>query len=175
MKAWGDSLGGINYPLLCDFWPHGHVADQYGVLRGEGYSERAIFIVDKDGIIRYIDVHDIENQPSNAELFDVIAKFDPDAKAQVQEMKAKQPEELPHGGVVMYCTPWCIDCRLAKTWLKERNIPYTEVNIHENPAAAEQVMKWANGNKTTPTFDIDGTIVVDFDKAKLEEIFKNRS
>ncbi len=68
LKAWADSLGGIHFPLLSDFWPHGAVSKSYAVLRPEGYSERAIFIIDKDGIIRYIDVHDIDNQPSNEVL-----------------------------------------------------------------------------------------------------------
>jgi peroxiredoxin (alkyl hydroperoxide reductase subunit C) len=57
------SLGGITYPLLSDFYPHGAVADLYGVLRGEGFAERALFIIDKQGIIRYIDVHDINTMP----------------------------------------------------------------------------------------------------------------
>ena len=59
-------------PLLSDFWPHGEVAKRYGVLRKEGYSERALFIVDKEGIIRYIDIHNIDDQPENQELFDVL-------------------------------------------------------------------------------------------------------
>jgi alkyl hydroperoxide reductase subunit AhpC len=62
LKAWAESLGGINYPLLSDFWPHGQVSDLYGVLRKEGYSERAIFIIDRDGIIRYIDIHAIDER-----------------------------------------------------------------------------------------------------------------
>jgi len=61
IQAWADSLGGIHYPLLSDFWPHGAVAKKYGVLRVEGYAERAIFIIDKIGIIRYIDIHDIDH------------------------------------------------------------------------------------------------------------------
>ncbi len=51
------------FPVLSDFWPHGKVADTYGVLRPEGMTERAIFIIDKKGIIRYIDVHDINKRP----------------------------------------------------------------------------------------------------------------
>ena len=58
--------------MLSDFWPHGEVAQRYGVLRKEGYSERALFIVDKEGIIRYIDIHNIDDQPSNQVLFDVL-------------------------------------------------------------------------------------------------------
>ena len=48
---------------MSDFWPHGHVAIKYGVLREEGITERAIFVVDKEGKIRYIDIHDINEPP----------------------------------------------------------------------------------------------------------------
>ena len=44
--AWAQQLGGISYPLLSDFYPHGAVAQAYGVLRPSGNSERALFIVD---------------------------------------------------------------------------------------------------------------------------------
>ena len=74
LQAWAESLTGINYPLLSDFWPHGEVARRYGVLRQEGYSERAIFIIDAEGIIRYIDIHDIDDQPDNNVLFSEVAK-----------------------------------------------------------------------------------------------------
>ncbi len=56
-------MGGLSYPLLSDFWPHGEVAVDYGVLRPGGLAERAIFIVDRAGIVRYIDVHDIAEPP----------------------------------------------------------------------------------------------------------------
>jgi len=49
--------------VLSDFWPHGAVADTYGVLRSDGTAERAIFIIDKDGIIRSILVGDINKRP----------------------------------------------------------------------------------------------------------------
>ena len=74
-KGWADSLGGISYPLLSDFWPHGMVALKYNVLRGEGMAERAIVIIDKEGIVRYIDVHDIGDQPKNSVLFEELAKI----------------------------------------------------------------------------------------------------
>ena len=51
------------FPVLSDFSPHGAVADMYGVLRPEGFSERAIFVIDKKGIIRYIGVYDINQVP----------------------------------------------------------------------------------------------------------------
>jgi peroxiredoxin (alkyl hydroperoxide reductase subunit C) len=60
MISEGDALW---FPVLSDFWPHGAVADKYGVLRSDGTSERAIFVIDKGGFIRYIDVHDINERP----------------------------------------------------------------------------------------------------------------
>lgn len=73
--AWAKSLGGLHYPLLSDFNPHGEVAKKYGVLRDEGMSERAIFIIDKEGKIAYIDVHDISKQPDNEDLFEQLRKM----------------------------------------------------------------------------------------------------
>jgi alkyl hydroperoxide reductase subunit AhpC len=75
-KAWAESLGGISYPLLSDFWPHGGVAQTYNVLREEGITERAIFVIDKQGIIRYVDIHDIGDQPKNSVLFEELKKLD---------------------------------------------------------------------------------------------------
>jgi peroxiredoxin (alkyl hydroperoxide reductase subunit C) len=62
--AWTREMGGgLWFPVLSDFWPHGAVAKKYGVLRSDGVSERALFVIDKSGIIRYIDVHDINQRP----------------------------------------------------------------------------------------------------------------
>jgi len=173
LQAWAQSLEGITYPLLSDFWPHGGVAKQYGVLREEGMTERAIFILDEEGIIRYIDIHDIDDQPSNEVLLNEIRKITPQRFSHLDEvMRRNEEEELPHGGVVMYCTQWCPDCRKARAWLRERKIPYTEVDITTNFKAARQVRSWGNGFQITPCFEIDGTIVVDFDKEKLSEVLQ---
>jgi glutaredoxin len=167
LKAWAESLGGINYPLLSDFWPHGAVASKYGVLRSEGNSERAIFVIDKKGILRYIDIHDIDQQPSNEVLFDVIREIDPDsAKAEPEEgTVAGLP--VPQGGIVLYCTSWCPDCRRARNWLKTNNVKYVEVDIDTNPSASEQVKKWNDGKRITPTFDIGGVIIPNFNEQKI--------
>lgn len=63
LYAWTEAMGGLWFPVLSDFWPHGATALKYGVLRSNGITERAIFIVDRQGIIRYIDVHDINFRP----------------------------------------------------------------------------------------------------------------
>ena len=64
LYSWTNQMGKLWFPVLSDFWPHGKTASEYGILRGDGVSERAIFLIDKQGVIRYIDVHDINERPS---------------------------------------------------------------------------------------------------------------
>lgn len=63
LAAWVREMGGVWFYVLSDFWPHGQVARKYGVLRSDGTSERALFVIDKQGGIRYIDVHNINERP----------------------------------------------------------------------------------------------------------------
>jgi peroxiredoxin len=76
--AFAKSIGGIErYPLLADFHPKGEVSKKYGVWKEDkGICERAIVIVDKQGIVRYVDVHDISEAPENAQLLDVLRELD---------------------------------------------------------------------------------------------------
>jgi len=61
--AWTQAMDGVWFPVASDFWPHGLVAEMFGVMRSDGVTERALIVVDKKGIIRYIDVHDINARP----------------------------------------------------------------------------------------------------------------
>jgi glutaredoxin len=161
LKAWAESLGGISYPLVSDFWPHGEIAKKYGVFREqEGHSERAIFIIDKNGIVQYVDIHDIDDQPDNEVLFSEIRRIQPDQKP----IKVEQPEEeeLVLEGVVLFCNKWCPGCRRARLWFENNTIPYKEYDITRNQTAARQVKEWTGGNLTTPTIYINGEIVVDW-------------
>lgn len=67
LYAWTRQMANPNekiwFPVLSDFYPHGAVAAKYGVLRSEGVSERALFLINKKGVITYIDVHDINLRP----------------------------------------------------------------------------------------------------------------
>lgn len=68
LYAWTEQMGGIDFPVLSDFWPHGAVARSYGVLRSDGTAERALILIDRQGLIRFIDVHDINLRPDLAEI-----------------------------------------------------------------------------------------------------------
>jgi peroxiredoxin len=74
--AWAKSLGGISYDLLSDFEPKGEVARKFDAYRPEGISERALFVIDKQGKIVYKDIHPIGEQPDNEEVFEVLRKLD---------------------------------------------------------------------------------------------------
>jgi peroxiredoxin (alkyl hydroperoxide reductase subunit C) len=63
LYAWTNQMGKLWFPVLSDFWPHGGTAANYGVLRTEGVTERALFVIDKEGILRYAHVSDINKRP----------------------------------------------------------------------------------------------------------------
>jgi peroxiredoxin (alkyl hydroperoxide reductase subunit C) len=63
LYAWTNQMGHLWFPVLSDFWPHGAVAQKFGVLRSDGTTERALFFIDKRGIIRHIHVEDINVRP----------------------------------------------------------------------------------------------------------------
>jgi peroxiredoxin (alkyl hydroperoxide reductase subunit C) len=65
------------FPVLSDFYPHGRVAEQYGVLRSEGVSERALFVIDRGGVIRHIEVYDINESPPLSGLISALKKLEP--------------------------------------------------------------------------------------------------
>lgn len=75
--------------------------------------------------------------------------------------------------VIMYTTTWCADCRAAKRFLDKRGIQYQEIDVEQTPGAAEKLIEWSGGYRTVPTFDIDGEIVVDFDRAKLDQLLRS--
>jgi alkyl hydroperoxide reductase subunit AhpC len=77
LKAWAESLGGVDYPLFSDHWPHGQVSQAYGVFNEEfGRPERAIVVVDAEGICRYIDVHTLREVPDEEEIAEELTKLD---------------------------------------------------------------------------------------------------
>jgi len=67
------------------------------VLREEGKSERAIFIIDKEGIVQYVDIHDIDEQPENEVLFQEIRRIQPDHKPVKIPEEKKSKDKLISG------------------------------------------------------------------------------
>ena len=66
--AWAKSLKIKNTRLLSDFWPHGGVAKSLGILRVEGFSERANIIIDEAGKVMFVKVYPIKQLPDIGEI-----------------------------------------------------------------------------------------------------------
>ena len=81
-------VGWLNFPLASDFYPHGAVAEKFGILRtGEpvpGINERAVFVIDKEGIIRSATVLELSEVPDNDDALEVL-----------REMQKKPAETRP--------------------------------------------------------------------------------
>ena len=71
-KAFAESVG-VEDPLLADFYPHGDVAKAYGVLRAEGFAERSTFVIDKQGIVRYAEVHEFGRVPDRTKALEALS------------------------------------------------------------------------------------------------------
>ena len=74
-KEWAKSLGIMNTRLLCDFWPHGAVAQKNGIFRDEnGFSERANIIVDGKQRIVFVKVYPVHSVPDIGEIIAFLEK-----------------------------------------------------------------------------------------------------
>lgn len=82
LHAWTLQMGDLWFPVLSDFWPHGAVAQRFGVLRGDGTAERALFVIDKQGIIRSILVSDINKRPDLKQVVDALKSTQASRKAE---------------------------------------------------------------------------------------------
>ena len=73
--------------------------------------------------------------------------------------------------ITVYTAPWCGDCRRAKQFLSERKVAFREVNVDEDDAASELVIRVNNGKRKIPTVEVDGRYfnVSPFDPYKLSE------
>jgi len=73
------------------------------------------------------------------------------------------------GQVIVYSTPVCPYCQMAKDFLKKNNIVYQEVDVSKNePAFQEMVQK--SGQMGVPVMDVNGTIVVGFNRRALGQL-----
>jgi peroxiredoxin len=77
--AWEREIGPFDYPVCSDFWPHGEVSRKYGVLREQGpfagASERAIFVVGKNGRIEFSKLYSIAEAPEPDDVFTALSRI----------------------------------------------------------------------------------------------------
>ena len=69
--------------------------------------------------------------------------------------------------VKVYSTTTCAYCRLAKDFLKQNNIEFTDIDVSENALAAREMVN-KSGQMGVPQLEIDGKIIVGFDKPAIK-------
>ena len=70
--------------------------------------------------------------------------------------------------VTIYSTPTCPYCQQAKEYFKEKKVEYTEHNVADDQDRAKEMVD-KSGQMGVPVLDINGTIIVGFDKTKIDE------
>ena len=69
--------------------------------------------------------------------------------------------------VVVYSTPSCGYCNLAKDYFKKNNIAFTEYNVATNSEKAEEMVK-KSGQMGVPVIDVNGRVIVGFNQSAIE-------
>ncbi len=72
--------------------------------------------------------------------------------------------------VIMYCRSWCGDCRRARAWLQEHDIPYVEIDVDDDRDARAKAEAINDGRLHTPTFEIGVDSCVDFRPDRLKDL-----
>ena len=76
LKAWAEQLGGLPFPPLSDYWPHGAIGKAYGVFNDErGMDKRSAFLVDEKGVIRFAKVYEPGTIPESKDLLEHLRKL----------------------------------------------------------------------------------------------------
>ena len=76
LNGWAEKLGGVPFPLLSDYWPHGAVGKAYGIFNEErGMDKRAAYVVDAKGVVRYAKVYPQGTIPESPELLAELRKL----------------------------------------------------------------------------------------------------
>jgi len=73
--------------------------------------------------------------------------------------------------ITLYTTPTCVYCKTLKQYFAEKNIQFQEVDVSLNEKELEKMVA-ISGQMGVPVLDIDGNVVIGFDKERIDEILK---
>ena len=75
--------------------------------------------------------------------------------------------------VIIYSTNWCAYCKMARQYLNSLDVPTVEKNVEEDEAAHKELMDKIGGNfRGVPVIDINGDIILGFDRPKIDDSLK---
>jgi glutaredoxin 3 len=73
--------------------------------------------------------------------------------------------------IKIYSTPACVYCKTLKEYLKKRDIKFSDIDVASNEKELEHMIK-ISGQMGVPVVDIDGEVIIGFDKQKIDELLK---
>ncbi|MBI4133717.1 glutathione S-transferase N-terminal domain-containing protein [Candidatus Uhrbacteria bacterium] len=71
--------------------------------------------------------------------------------------------------VLIYSTPTCPYCKMAKEYFKEHNVAYTDYDVAADARRAEEMIK-KSGQRGVPVSDIEGELTIGFDRKRLAKL-----
>lgn len=73
--------------------------------------------------------------------------------------------------IKIYTTTFCPWCKMVEEFLSQNKIPFEEINVEKNPDKAKEMIK-KSGQAAVPVIDINGQIIVGYDREKLKKALK---
>ncbi len=84
---------------------------------------------------------------------------------------AKDTETKKKKRVIVFSTPSCPHCNHAKQYLRQRGIRFQDVDVSRDPVAARDMVR-RSGQQGVPVIDINGRIVVGFNRAEMDRLLE---
>ena len=75
--------------------------------------------------------------------------------------------------VIVYSTSTCPYCVMAKQWLKEKKVEFDDINVGIDQAKAKEMIQ-KSGQMGVPVIDVDGDVIIGFDRPKIEASLKTK-
>jgi len=75
--------------------------------------------------------------------------------------------------IITYTLSWCPHCNALKQYLKDKKLEFENIDVEQNEDAAEEIIE-KTGQSGFPIIDIDGEILIGFDKEKIEKLLKSK-
>lgn len=75
--------------------------------------------------------------------------------------------------VIIYTAVWCGYCKMAKSYMNQLGVKYEEKDVEKDPSAAQEAVE-KSGQMGVPVIDINGTIILGFDRHRLDEVLKEQ-
>ena len=75
--------------------------------------------------------------------------------------------------ITIYSADWCAFCHAAKDYLDKRGIPYIDKDVESDPSIAQEAVD-KSGQTGIPVIDVDGQIIIGFDRPKIDSVLKDK-